>query len=37
MFRANKYGLNPQISIFLGYFYHLNVICYYGPVSPVGP
>jgi hypothetical protein len=36
MLRANKYSLNPQICIFLGYFYRLNVICYYGPIWPVG-
>jgi hypothetical protein len=34
MFRANKYGLNHQIYIFLEYFYHLNVIYCYGPVKP---
>jgi hypothetical protein len=36
MFRANKYGLNPQKCILLVYFYHLNVIYRYGPVRPVG-
>jgi hypothetical protein len=38
MFRANKYGLNPQICIFLGFFYHLNTIYCYRPVGPwAGP
>ena len=36
MFRANKYGLNPQICMLLGYFYHLNVIYCHWPVRPVG-
>ena len=42
MFRANKYGLN-SIYILLEYFYHLNLICYYGfrpwavPESRSGP